>query len=141
MKRIIGWAVFIVIVLLGVLFLHPEILFRPSPDVLRENETRNRMGWLADYIVESDLRPEDVPTDQLVESLRLVERGAGEHVRGIDARAGVVRDAWGNPIILQKLSWEPFGFVLVSYGANGRDDGGSGDDIVLDIGRPHGTER
>lgn len=43
-----------------------------------------------------------------------------------DGTGGVFTDVWGNPYVLTSTT-------LTSYGPNGSDDGGSGDDIVLNL--------
>ena len=74
--------------------------------------------------------PPATPTLSLIEELGFEKAiGSGvDQMSGMNRERGTIDDAWGRPIWLR---WtEDCAVEVISFGANGRDEGGGGDDIV-----------
>lgn len=57
----------------------------------------------------------------------------------VETETGHVLDSWGNPIWLTPVTDTQAGVVLLSYGPNGVDEGGQGDDVTHRL-RLHNVE-
>lgn len=95
--------------------------------------TRGRLTELAALARYLEVTPTDLPTDRLVKLLELEEWGTSDVLWASDLQQGTVRDTWGNAILLQAEDSKENTLELISFGPNGRDDGGAGDDIVVAV--------
>lgn len=136
----LSWVVWAALVAAGCFLLLNHILMRihlirkADVDGLKRVRTRNGTMDVSDYIKDLGLERETVPTDLCAIIEQLNEQVDPERLErmywysDVDIPSGVYADSWGTPIKLVVKS--PRDYALVSFGANMKDDGGEGDDIV-----------
>lgn len=77
------------------------------------------------------LEANDVATTDLVGALLLKNDLALMERLNADAESGHILDRWGNPIWLRPSAEGEASMVFVSFGPDGVDESGKGDDLVI----------
>ena len=103
---------------------------RREVERVRVPRTQSILVCLCSVALGREAHAPDKPTNDLINALRVTDEDLSLTMleRRADSATGQILDAWGRPIWWRQQ--QGTGPVLVSFGSNGEDENGQGDDIV-----------